>query len=105
MKKLLRGFLITVLPVVALTATAHAQVSSRPGDCQSVRPPVEAPNTDPLAPDSGAIVQRDMLTNQLATCGSVLAPPPVGDPDVVQPAPAIDDPMAIHPANPALNGN
>jgi hypothetical protein len=37
------------------------------------------------------------LSQKLMKCGSVLKPSTAGDPEIVLPAPAIDDPLAIHP--------
>ena len=84
----------------ALLAVGHASAQTpRPEDCNAMPPDIEGPNVDVPGgqPDTDA---GENLTDRLATCGSVLDPPPVGDPDVVQPAPAIDDPMSIHPSDP-----
>lgn len=84
-------------------AAAHAQTVD-PGDCNAVTPPAVGPEMDSgdAQPD---VIPHDSLSDQLATCGSVLNPPAVGDPDVVLPAPAIDDPLTIHPQDPQLKKN
>jgi len=97
---------IQTIPIVLAVMTlvtgsaSHAQAVN-PGDCNAVRPPVVGPNADPGDAQPG-IVPRDSLSDQLASCGSVLNPPPVGDTDVIQAAPDIDDPLAIHPQDPQL---
>lgn len=90
------GLAISAALFVSSAAGAQTPV---PQDCNATPPDIQSPSggaTD-AEPEGAA---RDSLTDQLATCGSVLNPPPVGDGDVVQPAPAIDDPMAIHPSDP-----
>lgn len=95
---------IAVAIVTLLAGTAsHAQTVD-PGDCNAVRPPVVGPDTGANDTQPG-VVPHDSLSDQLATCGSVLNPPTVGDPDVVLPAPDIDDPLAIHPQDPQLKKN
>jgi hypothetical protein len=100
---------IPTIPIAAAIVTLLAGTVSYaqtvdPGDCNAVRPPVVGPDTNP-ADTQRKVVPRDSLSDQLATCGSVLNPPAVGDPDVVLPAPAIDDPLAIHPRDPQLKKN
>jgi hypothetical protein len=88
--------------ILALFAgTASYAQTADPGDCDAAKPPVAGPDKDSGDAQPG-VVPHDSLSDQLATCGSVLNPPPIGDSDVVQPAPAIDDPMAIHPRDPQL---
>lgn len=68
-------------------------------NCRAERPDIEVPGSgsaENAIPDS----TRESLSKRLATCGSVLDPPPVGDPDLVEPAPRIGDPMNIHPEAP-----
>lgn len=68
-------------------------------DCAAPQPSIKTPGatvTDTPAPDRGDLT----LSQRLATCGSVLDPPAVGDPDIVEPAPRIGDPMNIHPGAP-----
>lgn len=97
---------IRMLPIAIAIVTfvigtdSYAQTVNS-GDCNAVRPPVAGPDTDPGDAQPGAVPQ-DSLSDQLATCGSVLNPPAVGDADVVRPAPDIDDPLAIHPQDPQL---
>ena len=100
----IRRLPIAIAIATFLTGTASYAQTVDSGDCNAVRPPVVAPDTNSgdAKPD---VVPRDSLSDQLATCGSVLNPPGVGDPDVVQPAPEIDDPMAIHPQDPQLKKN
>jgi len=68
-------------------------------DCAAPQPSIKTPGatvTDTPAPDRGDLT----LSERLSTCGSVLDPPTVGDPDIVEPAPRIGDPMNIHPSAP-----
>lgn len=95
-------FAIAIVTFVIGTDSYAQTVNS--GDCNAVTPPVAGPDTDPGEVQSG-VVPRDSLSDQLATCGSVLNPPPMGDTDVLRPAPAIDDPLAIHPQDPQLKKN
>ena len=100
----IRTIPVALALVTFLAATAsHAQTVDS-GDCNAVRPPVAGPDTDSGDAQPGA-VPHDSLSDKLATCGSVFNPPAVGDPDIVQPAPDIDDPLAIHPQNPQLKKN
>lgn len=100
---------IRTIPIALAIATflagtaSHAQTAD-PGDCNAVRPPVAGPDMDSGDAQPG-VIPHDSLSDQLATCGSVLNPPAVGDADVVRPAPAIDDPLAIHPQDPQLKKN
>jgi hypothetical protein len=68
-------------------------------DCAVRQPSIKEPGasvTDTRAPDRTDLT----LTQRLATCGSVLDPPAVGDPDIIEPAPRVGDPMNIHPSAP-----
>lgn len=76
-----------------LLAAQPTEDCAAPGS--SIRTP-GATATDTPAPDRGDLT----LSERLATCGSVLDPPAVGDPDIVEPAPGIGDPMNIHPSAP-----
>lgn len=69
-------------------------------DCRLTPPPDTTPDTtmSDNVPDSGT---TNTLTDRLATCGSVLDPPAVGDPDIVEPTPPIRDDMNLHPDAPA----
>jgi hypothetical protein len=95
---------IAAAAIVTVFAGTAAYAQSLDPDCNAARPPAVGPGMDSGDTQPG-VVPRDSLSDQLATCGSVLNPPAVGDPDVVQPAPAIDDPMTIHPQNPQLKKN
>ena len=92
---------IALAMVTLVTGSASHAQAVNPGDCNAVRPPVARPDIDP-GDVQPRVVPRDSLSDQLATCGSVLNPPAVGDTDVIQPAPDIDDPLAIHPQDPRL---
>lgn len=83
-----------ILAAMALPAAASAIE-----DCRAPRPDADVPGsaTTESAPDDLA---SQSLSRKLATCGSVLDPPPVGDPDIIEPAPRIGDPMNIHPRVP-----
>jgi len=86
--------------VLVTGSVSHAQTVNQ-RDCNAAMPPVASPDTDKDDAQPG-MVPHDSLSDQLAACGSVLDPPPVGDADVIQPAPDIDDPLAIHPKDPEL---
>ena len=97
---------IRTLPIAAaifmlFAGTSFYAQTADAGDCNAARPPVVDSHKDSGDALPGTAPQ-DSLTDQLATCGSVLNPPAIGDTDVIQPAPAIDDPMAIHPQDPQL---
>ena len=83
-----------VLAALALPAAASAIE-----DCRAPLPDADVPGsaTTESAPDDLA---SQSLSRRLAACGSVLEPPPVGDPDIIEPAPRIGDPMTIHPRVP-----
>jgi len=70
-------------------------------DCRLTPPPDTAPDTtmSDNVPDSSTTT-TDTLSERLATCGSVLDPPAVGDPDIVEPTPPTGDDMNIHPDAP-----
>jgi hypothetical protein len=87
---------------VALAATAlvsPAPAAATQGDCDVKRPQAEMPGSTTEAPPNEAT--GDSLTEKLATCGSVLNPPPVGDIDIVEPTPPVGDDINIHPDAPA----
>jgi hypothetical protein len=98
----IRMVTIAAAAIIALLGgtASHAQTAD-PGDCNAAKPPVEGSDKHAGKAQNDA-APHDSLSDQLATCGSVLNPPAVGDGDVVQPAPAIDDPLAIHPQDPQL---
>lgn len=77
-----------LFPISALAATSHP-------DCD-----VSPPMADEKAADVAGSKSVPTLTQRLATCGSVLDPPAVGDPDIVEPTPKTRDPINIHPETP-----
>lgn len=90
---------------LVLVATVLAMPASAAGvqdDCRLTPPPDTSPDTtmSDNVPDSTG--STDTLTDRLATCGSVLDPPKVGDPDIVEPTPPIGDDMNIHPDAPSV---
>jgi hypothetical protein len=95
---------IAAAAILTLFAGAAAYAQTVDPDCKAARPPAVGSDMDSGDAQPGTI-PHESLSDQLATCGSVLNPPAIGDPDVVQPAPAIDDPMTIHPRDPQLKKN
>ena len=91
MSKKIRAILTGAATAAVFLAGVAAHAQSDPTDCKAERPP-ENSRDDALEVEPG-----ESLSDELATCGSVLDPPPVGDPDVVQPAPQVDDPIVIQP--------
>lgn len=67
-------------------------------DCSFLPPPVERPDVVKRPGD----VPADALTQRLTTCGSVINPPAVGDPDIVTPTPPVDDDINVHPDAPSV---
>ncbi|UVC10466.1 hypothetical protein IHQ71_07650 [Rhizobium sp. TH2] len=97
---------IRTIPIAVVIAALFAGTASyaqtvNSSDCDAAMPPLTGLDKDSGDAQAG-IVPHDSLSDQLATCGSVLNPPAIGDTDFIQPAPAIDDPMAIHPRDPQL---
>ena len=86
--------------LVAATLVTPAFAAGVQDDCRLTPPPDTTPDStmSDSAPDS--TITTDTLTDRLATCGSVLDPPEVGDPDIVEPAPRIGDDMNINPDPP-----
>jgi hypothetical protein len=84
--------LLTALMGIATSGNA----ATMRDDCRA-DPPAVAPDNSPEAPSD---VAGQTLSDQLASCGSVLDPPPVGDPDIVEPTPPVDDPINIYPTPP-----
>lgn len=70
-------------------------------DCRLTPPPDTTPDTtmSDTVPDSSTNT-ADTLSERLTTCGSVLNPPVVADPDIVEPAPPTGDDMNLHPEPP-----
>ena len=88
--------------LVAMALGTPAFAAGVQDDCRLTPPPDTTPDTtmSDNVPDSTAAT--DTLTERLATCGSVLDPPAVGDPDIVEPAPPVGDDMNIHPDAPSV---
>lgn len=82
---------ILALAVAGLSPAASFAASQ--GDCEVQHPSARTDegksNTVPPAGQT--------LSRKLATCGSVLDPPAVGDPNIVEPTPKTDDPINLHP--------
>jgi hypothetical protein len=72
-------------------------------DCRLTPPPDTTPDStmSDNVPDSSTATTNS-LTDRLTTCGSVLDPPSVGDPDIVEPAPPVGDDMNLHPDAPEV---
>ena len=70
--------------------------------------PAAATRNDCNAPSPGATEATpdgsttDTLTDKLATCGSVLVPPPLGDSGIIEPTPPVNDDINLHPHAPAV---
>ena len=84
------------LALVGLLAPASA--AGPHNDCDAARPQAELPGTSAM-PDAA---NDGTLTEKLATCGSVLNPPPLGDADIVEPTPPVGDDINIHPDAPVV---
>jgi hypothetical protein len=84
----------------AATFAAPAFAAGVQDDCRLTPPPDTTPDTtmSDNVPDS---TTSDTLSERLMTCGSVLNPPAVGDPDIVEPTPPTGDDMNLHPDAPA----
>lgn len=81
-------------------ATSYAAPAKPAVDCDALPPQAEVPGsaTTDQAPNAAT---DDTLTERLATCGSVLDPPAIGDREMVEPAPSIGRDMNLHPNAPA----
>lgn len=88
------GLVVTLSAMVTPAIAAGVQ-----DDCRLAPPP--GTTTDSTMSDNEPD-STDTLTDKLATCGSVLDPPTVGDPDIVEPTPPIGDDMNIKPDAPAV---
>lgn len=88
--------------LVAATLVTPAFAAGVRDDCRLTPPADTTPDStmSDNVPDS--TITTDTLTDRLATCGSVLDPPAVGDPDIVEPAPPIGDDMNINPDPPSI---
>jgi len=90
------------LVLVAVTFATPAFAAGVQDDCRLTPPPDTTPDTTMSDNMPDSTTTTDTLTERLATCGSVLDPPPVGDADIVEPAPPIGDDMNIHPDAPGV---
>lgn len=90
------------LVLVAVTLATPALAAGVQDDCRLTPPPTITPDTtmSDTVPDGSTAT--DTLTDRLATCGSVLDPPAVGDPDIVEPTPPVGDDMNLHPDAPSV---
>jgi hypothetical protein len=90
------------LILVAATLATPVFAAGVQDDCRLTPPPDTTPDTtmSDNVPDS--VTGTDTLTDRLATCGSVLDPPAVGDADIVEPTPPVGDDMNIHPDAPSV---
>ena len=79
--------------LVVATLISPASAAATRNGCDAARPQAELPGTDTAPGDA----TTDTLTEKLATCGSVLNPPPLGDVDIVEPTPPVGDDIDIHP--------
>lgn len=75
-------------------------VAASDPNCDVDRPAVPKDAGDPNNSSAGRTPGGKTLTERLATCGSVLDPPAVGDPDIVEPTPRTRDPINLHPETP-----
>ncbi|MGV3550263.1 hypothetical protein [Rhizobium sp.] len=83
----------------ALAGAAAPLAAETRTDCSAPNPEIEVPGSATVKPGEKA---ENTLTEKLTTCGSVLAPPPLGDVDIVEPAPRVGDDINIHPDAPAV---
>lgn len=91
---------IMAAALLTVGGSAYPIIAAQPADpCAAPRVTTEAPG-DGAKQDASPDTTDHNLSQRLATCGSVLEPPPVGDPDIVEPAPRVGDPMNIHPRTP-----
>lgn len=82
--------------LIATAGVAMAGNATTRDDCRANPPAVEPDKPAKIPSDA----TRDTLSERLATCGSVIDPPAVGDADIVEPTPPVDDPINIHPTPP-----
>lgn len=89
------------LALVLAALVSPASAAATQNDCDARRPQAQLPGsaTPDIAPGEEA---EDTLTDKLATCGSVLNPPPLGDTDILEPTPPVGDDINIHPDGPAV---
>jgi hypothetical protein len=85
----------------AATLVTPALAAGVQDDCRLTPPPDTTPDStmSDTMPDSSTTTNT--LTDRLTTCGSVLDPPAVGDPDIVEPTPPVGDDMNLHPDAPS----
>lgn len=89
------------LVLVAAIFATPVSAAGVQDDCRLTPPPDTTPDStmSDNVPDS--TITTDTLTDRLATCGSVLDPPALGDSDIVEPTPPVGDDINIHPDAPA----
>lgn len=87
------SFALALAVMASLAAAAE-------NDCNADRSAAEVPGSATDVPGTGT---SDTLTEKLATCGSVLTPPPLGDTDIIEPAPPVGEDMNINPDSPPQN--
>lgn len=83
---------------LSLTFAVAPAMADATEDC-AARPPANQPGAATMDVDP-ADPGKQALTEKLTACGSVLDPPKVGDPDIVEPAPHVGDPININPTAP-----
>jgi hypothetical protein len=87
--------LVTGAVFVALGASLSlAQTAAEPDGPATTDDCVAPPLDDPLAPETAT---ADSLTDTLAPCDGVLAPPPVGDQEMTVTPPALGETPIIPP--------
>ena len=92
---------------VALSSAAIAQreptpnppspTIPRPPQTPNPVPPVPAPQPQPQTPGASSANPGDSLSEKLDKEAGVLTPPPVGDPDIVQPLPDTNAKIKVIP--------
>jgi hypothetical protein len=95
MRNLKNASAVAAIMLVAGGLTAAGPAGAAGTDCR-VQPPADAGTAHGDAPKDTS----DHLSDKLATCGSVINPPPVGDREIVEPAPSVGDPINLHPTAP-----
>jgi len=91
----------TAAAAMLFAGTASPLLAAQSPDCTAPEPSIETPDaTAQQQPEAAPDGTELTLSQRLATCGSVLDPPALGDPDIVEPAPRIGDPMNINPRAP-----
>lgn len=91
---------LAALSVLAMATAlpAKAQTTATPSPQAEADKCVARPDQDPQRQQPDAQGQTTPTTTQkLANCDSVLRPPAVGDPEMVEPAPPVGDTPVIKP--------